>query len=466
MTDRSHGISTRDTLRRQLERLRPGMIALASRLCSIATVNPPGSLYKECCRVLAAKLDSLGMSVRIVQPPCSASLLRRSSAGCEGWKPARRGEAESRHELTETLERPCLAGRRRRAPTTASGARQFYPRPSVIGRWDVGAARTLHFTGHYDVVPPTSGWTTDPFRPVVRGDYLIARGADDMKTSITAAIFAVEAMIRAGVRPAWNVEMSFTPDEETGGRLGLGYLVLGRHIRPDAAVLCEGGSGGVVGCAHKGVLWLEITVLGKSGHACNPGRGVNALEKACALIGRLKALEKGYARRTSAIPTSLPALRHPTLMMGGICGGGGKVNTIPDRFSFTVDRRVNPEEDIAEARAEILRQIDRAMTLDRSLKVSVRTLLEVPPGRADLDHPFTHLVRRAYQAVVGRFPRFRMTPGFTDMHWLTQDAGVPTIMYGVSGGRAHGDQEYSRISSMLRTARIYAQIAARGLPDR
>ena len=398
------------------------MLTFARRFCSIATVNPPGERYAECAGFLAEKLRRLGMVTRVLQPPAA-------------------------------VQAKLLPGR------------DDYPRPSVLARWDVSAGRTLHFTGHYDVVPVTAGWKTDPFRPVVTGDRLIARGADDMKCACTAAISAVEAIAAAGARPAWDIELSFTPDEETGGALGLGWLVKSGHVRPDAAVLCEGAGGYKLGYAHKGVLWLEVTVLGKPGHACRPAAGVNALEKACFLIARLKTLEKAYAARPTAFRMDRPELKCPTLMIGGIAGGGGKVNTIPDRFSFTIDRRINPEESASDVRAEIMAVIRAAQRQDPKLKVRVRTLLHVPPGWTDPAEPFCRLARGAVRAVIGRTPRLRMSPGFTDMHWLTRDAGTPTVLYGTTGGGAHGDNEYTRIRSMAAAARVYAEIAMRPPAD-
>ena len=42
------------------------------------------------------------------------------------------------------------------------------------------------YAGHTDVVPPgnVKNWTTNPFKPIVRNNKLIGRGANDMKASI------------------------------------------------------------------------------------------------------------------------------------------------------------------------------------------------------------------------------------------------------------------------------------------
>ena len=408
---------------RRLRELKKPMVDFTADLCAIATVNPPGERYLDCCRFLADKLDAMGFKTRLVRVP------RR---------------VQERH-----------------LPKSS----RAYPRVSVLARWDVGAHRTLHITGHYDVVPPTTAWRGDPFRPVLRGGRLVARGAQDMKASIAAALFALQALRDTGVAPAWNIEVSFTPDEETGGALGLGYLVKSGLVRPDAAILCEGGSGNTIGYAHKGVLWLDVTVRGKAGHASHPASGVNALEGACAVIRRLKLLERSYARRATAFKMNRPSLKHPTLMMGGMAGGGGKVNTIPDTFHFTIDRRLNPEERMVEARREIVAAVQAAVRPRKGLRARVKTLLYVPPGWTDPDGWFSRLARDAFRSVAGRNPRFRMTPGFTDMHWLSQDVGAPVVMHGTTGAGAHADREYVLLSSIPRTAAFYAAVVLRMPPE-
>lgn len=408
-----------DRATKQLQKLRKRMVDFTVRLLSVPTVNPPGRAYKECCELLAGKLQGLGMTTHIYRVP-------------------------------QAVQEKVLPGS------------ADYPRYNVVGRWDVGARRTLHFTGHTDVVPPTSGWKTDPFKPVIKGNRLYARGANDMKGSNAAAIFAVQAMMAAGITPPWNIEFSFTADEETGGELGLGWLVKSGKIRPDAAVLLEGAGGATVGYAHKGVLWLEVTVIGKPSHACVPGHGVNALEMACKLIEEFRPLQDAYRKRRTAFRMGSEAYKHPTLVVGGVVGGGGKVNTVPDRFRFSIDRRINPEETAPAAKAEIMAVIRRAQRKHRRLKVSVRQLLNVPPAWIDPDHEFCKLAQSACQAVFGKKPKLRMTPGFTDMHWLSIDAKVPTVLYGCGGGGgAHADQEHTVIPAMLKGARVLIEIATR-----
>src|ERR687895_2511817 len=53
-----------------------------------------------------------------------------------------------------------------------------------------GGGPHFGFAGHLDVVPPGEGWSTDPFRPEIRGELLYGRGAVDMKGGIAAFVAA------------------------------------------------------------------------------------------------------------------------------------------------------------------------------------------------------------------------------------------------------------------------------------
>jgi len=81
----------------------------------------------------------------------------------------------------------------------------------------VGAPTVLVY-GHYDVQPadPLEEWDTPPFTPVVREDYLYARGASDMKGQLFAQLKAIEALTAAGGGCPVNVKFMFEGEEEIG----------------------------------------------------------------------------------------------------------------------------------------------------------------------------------------------------------------------------------------------------------
>src|SRR4029453_15405860 len=81
-------------------------------------------------------------------------------------------------------------------------------------------ARTLYFSGHYDVVPVT---TPAQCTPVLRGKTLFGRGSADMKSGLASMLYAAVALQRLRGALGGRVELVFVPDEETGGRRGSGF---------------------------------------------------------------------------------------------------------------------------------------------------------------------------------------------------------------------------------------------------
>ncbi len=405
-----------------LEENKDYLVRLTSELCSFATENPPGKDFEPCVDFLQGYSESLGLK-------------------------------------TEKIHVPEAYQRRYNSPETFG-----YPRFNLLARWNVGAEKTLHFNSHFDVVPVSDDWKTNPFQPVVKQGKLFGRGTCDMKGSLAASLFAVHALKACGLRPAWNIELSFTADEEIGGECGVGYLVKNKLVRPDAAVVCEGGSGQAVSFGHRGVLWADVLVRGVSAHGSNPQAGVNAFEKGIALAERMRALEKEFRRRKSRFPLDRPEFAYPTMTLGGVSGGGSKVNTVPDRFHFTIDRRLTPEERVNDVIKEFNTIIAEAKKKDKTLKAKMHVTRGFDAGITDKNAPICQIAKKAVQTVTGKNATLCIFGAFTDLHFFTGIAKCPTIGYGVEGEGLHGSREFLKIRSLVETARVYAEIMMNSTP--
>jgi len=223
-----------------------------ARPINIPTVNPPGSDYLACCEYLSEQFRALGVEARIHKVP------------------------------QKVVDR-------------ALRKRSEHPRYSVVVDWDVGAEHTLHFNGHYDVVP-ADGWKSDPFELAIGDEWLYGRGAGDMKGGISAVWGAIRALKASGTKPAVNVQCSFVPDEETGGALGTGHLVEAGIVKPDFVVVCEGGRQLWLGCGHNGAIWFDVDVVGKAAHTMYTEKGVNALVGLAEMVNELKRLEVDFKK--------------------------------------------------------------------------------------------------------------------------------------------------------------------------
>jgi len=406
-----------DKLESYLDRRKGGIVRLLQDLVRIPTVNPPGANYVEFVNVVQRKLASLGMSTRVVTVPA----------------------AYAREFVANARE---------------------HPRPSLMGMLDVGAARTVHFNCHYDVVPVGGKWRYGPFEPNVNRGWVYGRGSADMKGAIACVCYAIQALKDLGVAPKMNIEVSFTPDEETGGDLGAGYIVRKGYVKADYVVVGEGGSGDEVGVGHNGVIWFEAAVAGKAAHASSPQDGINAFEKMAALTMQLQSLKPRFEKRGFRKPDGKKM--YPTINMGGVfgVGEGAKVNSVPAMARFTVDRRVTPGESLREAEKELRGAVMAAGKRVPQLRVDLKRLLGIEPCLVDPAGDLPQAFARAVETVRRTSPKFSITRGFTDMHFFAKDAGIPTIGYGPSGRGAHAIDERARIADLVSCAKVYARFLA------
>lgn len=401
------------------------LVRLLRRLVNIPTVNPPGNRYDDITRLLATELAAAGLSAKRL--PIPAALLRRN------------------------------------LPRGQWG----HPRWNVLGQLASPAgkaAKTLHLNAHYDVVPVSGKWRHgSAFSGKVEAGWIYGRGTADMKGSIASLLLALRALRAAGVAPALNIEVSFTADEETDSALGAGWLVENGGIRPDYALVMEGGEGRRIGCGHNGVVWLEVSVHGRAAHGSTPEEGVNAFEHASRLVLALEDHAKAIAARSFVAPDG--EVRRPTLNVGGVFGGneGGKINTVPALFTFSIDCRVPPNETVAAAERELRAFIAETARGLRGARVTVAKVSENHPCFSPPDHAFA----KKLGSLVSRERRcravFGCSSGFNDSHFFAEALGIPTLGHGPGGENCHAVDERASIKELLASARIYARLMAEGM---
>lgn len=403
------------SLRSAIARDRRHLVALAAEIIRIPTVNPPGSHYLECVDTLERLTREAGLVTRVVPIPHPVVV----------------------RTLPDAVE--C-------------------PRAIVLGRWDVGAPRTVHFNAHYDVVPAApTGWKFGPFEPRVSAGWLYGRGSADMKGSIACVLHALRTMRRLGLAPAVNIEVSWTPDEETDSTFGVQWLVQKKLLDADYAIVCEGGSGRHVGCGHNGVLWFEVDVRGRAAHGSEPHRGINAVEAMSALVLELKKYQAQLAKRTFRNPDG--RVRTATINIGGVTATqpGAKINTVPGAVTFTLDRRVLPNEDLAEAERHLRAFVRGAAQRIPRLHATVRKINQHTATFSDPDGPFPRAFGAALARVRGQSARFTVSTGFNDSHFFAGEARLPTIGWGPGGEGCHGTNERVRVSELVEAAQTYAE---------
>jgi succinyl-diaminopimelate desuccinylase len=384
--------------------LRPECEAFLQELVRIPTVNPPGDRYEDCARVIGDRLASLGYTVEYVRP---------------------------------------------------REARDGPPRVNVVGRLEGRAAHpTLHFNGHFDVVPPgdRAAWTHPPFGAEIAGGRLWGRGTGDQKAGIAASIFAVEAIRRAGIQLRGSVEQSATVDEESGGFAGVAELCDQGIIsadRTDHVIITEPLDVDRVCIGHRGVYWCEVTARGIVAHGSMPDFGRNAAVAMAKLATRIESeLQPRLAGRVTAVPVEPPQARHASISLNAIHAGqpvgSDQSPLVPDVAVAVFDRRFIAEESSADVRREIETLVASEADADPDIRWSVRELMLVEPTATPADGPVARAVRDAVRVVRGRDAQVIASPGTYDQKHVVRRGGVSDcIAYGP--GRletAHRPDEY------------------------
>ncbi|HYR12591.1 MAG TPA: acetylornithine deacetylase/succinyl-diaminopimelate desuccinylase family protein, partial [Mycobacterium sp.] len=384
------------------------MVAFTQELVRIPTVNPPGDCYTQCAGVIAAKLRELGYDVETVP-----------AAG-----------------LPEHSEQ--------------------YPRINVVGVMNPGGP-ALHFNGHYDVVPPGSGWSVDPFGGELRDGQIFGRGTCDQKAGIAASIYAVEAIRRAGLQLQGTVEQSATPDEESGGFAGVAYLCDTGRIstrNQKYVVITEPLDPERVCIGHRGVYWFELTTIGRVGHGSMPGLAVNAAEQMARLVQAFdEHLKPALKKRTSQAPVQPPQAQKPSINLNSIHAGqapvGWQTPAVPDRCTAIFDRRFIHEESFDEVRAEIVQLLEA-----QGVAYELSDLMRVDPLLGSPDGQLARAAASAIRDVSDQAPSFIVSPGTYDQKHVVRRGGIQECI-GYGPGRlilAHQPDEYVAVADLVTAA--------------
>jgi succinyl-diaminopimelate desuccinylase len=287
-------------------------IKILKDLISIDTTVPPGLNYAVAIKYLEPLFKEVGYKTEIVEIPAE------NAEGREG-----------------RINLVCH--------------RKFESKPRLI------------FYGHIDVVP-AQGW--EAFVPKVENGKIYGRGAADMKGALPALLLALERSKDKQLK--YNTSVMITTDEEYSQGSQLRYIR--RFLEPlkGSYFFNLDCSFGFVNIASLGALQMEILVKGKSVHSGLSHLGENAVEKASYLLNALMALKSKVAERESSVRThpETGLERMVARLNINMIQGGLKVNIIPDKCIISIDRRLIPEENIVDARKEILETLSRVKGVD------------------------------------------------------------------------------------------------------
>ena len=351
-------------------------------------------------------------------------------------------------------------------PSTGSDVGRAAAWARVPGR---GNARPIILLSHLDVVPAdTAEWAVEPFAGVTGGGYVVGRGALDAKGVSVVHLMTLLEIARRKERLQRDVIFLATPDEETGGREGAGWLVAARkHLLRDAEYLLTEGGGILhgngesvpvwgVSVAEKSPCWLRVTSRGTPGHSSVPAADA-AVPRLIAALDRVRTMEtdvrvtpevqrmfrelapyadpedrEGYANLSFALSVD-PVFRNRFLSQRAraalvrntvtitVLEGSARTNVLPTAAHAHLDARILPGQ-----RCDVFANLVRSEISDPGIEVE--PILQFSSRSAPPETPLFEAIRRvAAEVDPGAAVVPRVIAGFTDAHYF-RDLGI--VSYG------------------------------------
>lgn len=283
---------------------------------------------------------------------------------------------------------------------------------------------TLLLNAHIDTVRPSASWTKEPFRATRDGDRIYGLGTNDDGASVVSLLQAYISLTQR--EQPYNLVFLASCEEEVSGRNGIERVL--PELPPIDVALVGEPTGMQPAIAEKGLMVLDVTAYGKSGHAAR-NEGENAI---------YKALDDLEWFRTYRFPKTSQMLGDVKMSVT-IINAGTQHNVVPDKCTFTVDVRSNELYSNEE--------IYRIACEHTSCEVKARSF-RLNSSRIRTDHP---LVARA--KALGRNPFG--SPTLSDQALMC----FPSMKMGPGdSARSHTADEYITIPEIREAIEMYIRL--------
>lgn len=278
----------------------------------------------------------------------------------------------------------------------------------------------LLFNLHLDVIPAKE----EQYEPRIEGNKLYGAGVMDMKAN---AVCVILAFIEVAKKVNAPIALQIVTDEEIGGFKGTKYQIEKHGVDADFVIATEPTNFDIVHKA-KGVLWCNITTIGKSAHGAYPWRGENAVWKMNNVLNNLKKEFFSVSENDWAT----------TINLSDIETTNSAYNKIPDTCLLKLDVRYIPEDS-----QQIVEKIRGCLSKGDQLEV----VTNEPAMHTDSSNKDVQNLRMYVKKYTQDDVLLRGANGSSDARHFVQK-GVPGIEFGPIGGGIGADEEWVDISSL------------------
>jgi len=311
----------------------------------------------------------------------------------------------------------------------------------------------LCYAGHTDVVPPGNikDWTVNPFKPSIKKNHLIGRGANDMKSSIACFVSAVNKFLKKG---KFNGSISFliTGDEEgfaiNGTKKVVDYLkkkkekidfcIVGEPTNPNKL-------GEMIKIGRRGSLSGKLEISGVQGHVAYPHLSNNPINTLVSICKKLKQkkLDKGNKN-----------FQPSNLEFTAINVENKAHNVIPARASAQFNIRYNNFYTADKLKKKISLIVKNICKIDRC-KFKIKFIAN---GDSFLTKPnkTIFIAKKIIKKVTKITPKFSTTGGTSDARFIRKIA--PCLEFGLVNKTMHKIDECVSLTDLKKLTKIYENI--------
>ena len=313
----------------------------------------------------------------------------------------------------------------------------------------------LLLVSHLDTVPPGSKtWERDPLSGDIANGRLHGRGSADMKAGLAAILFAAGALAGSVDSLSGDLIVAGTVGEEVDC-LGAKQLVQDGILEGVNAIAIPEPSGSELFVAHKGALWVRISVKGRSAHGSRPDLGINAILHMNETIQRV--MEANWEAPAH------PLLGHPTINIGTIAGGTSP-NIVPDLAEITIDFRTLP----SQSHNQIVDQLSLMLAELREQVPGYQAEMQVINDRAavstSVEDAFIQAAQQAGMRLWNRELKPQGVTYYTDASVLAPACGKPVLIFGPGQAeQAHQTDEWVGTEDVYQAAQFYLELASNWL---
>jgi succinyl-diaminopimelate desuccinylase len=312
----------------------------------------------------------------------------------------------------------------------------------------------LCYAGHTDVVPPGNikDWTVNPFKPAIKNNYLIGRGANDMKSSIACFLSAVSSFLKDNKKINGSISFLITGDEEAqainGTKKVVDYLIKKKE-KIDFCIVGEPTNpkklGEMIKIGRRGSLSCNLEIQGSQGHVAYPHLSKNPINSLIAICKKLKEkpLDKGNKHFQ---PSNLEFTR--------IHVDNKTHNVIPARAKIHFNIRYN--------------NFHTAVSLKKKINSIVKSICEKNKVKFKIEFqnsgdsfltipgPTIQMAKKIIKKITKENTVFSTTGGTSDARFIKKIA--PCLEFGLVNKTMHKVDECVSLSDLRKLTKIYHSI--------